>query len=198
MTTTDGPATRATLARRWLAGPPRWTFGAALLLTVAVSVYAVSAPGALFDLVLVALGGWMLLIGVFGVRLVVSAAIAAERRRIRSMLPLWLVFPVVLVASFMVTSSALPARLGLAAAKGDMLAYARDKAADEPDRVGPYKVLSAVRLPGDGARFTLKGTGFLDTTGWAYSPGGAPRSVPDDVTYTRISGDWYEFVQTTF
>jgi hypothetical protein len=77
-----------------------------------------------------------------------------------------------------------------------MLAFARDPGAPEPERVGPYRVLSAHRLPGSGAEFSLADTGFFDVTGWAYSPGGPPKSVPHQLTYTHVGGDWYEFVQT--
>jgi hypothetical protein len=166
-----------------------------VLLTVVISVYAVSPPGGLFDFVLFAIGAWVVLIGVFGVRLIVSLALADERPTRRA-IALWFVFPVVLVASFAVAASGAPGRLGLAAAKGDMLAFARDPDATDPKRVGPYRVLVAERLPGAGAQFSLEDTGFLDVTGWAYSPGGAPRSVPHEITYTHVAGDWYEFVQT--
>jgi hypothetical protein len=194
MTITDEPAP-GTARGRWLVGPPRWIFGAALLATIALTFYAVAPPGGIFDLAMTALCAWVALCVTFVVRLIVALVNEGERRRFRRRALLWLAFPVILVANFAATSAGVPGHIALELAKGDMVAYARDPAAPEPDRVGPYEILRADRLPNDGARFQLKGTGFLDSTGWAYSPAGAPPSVVDDITYTSIGNGWYTFVR---
>lgn len=193
MTTTDGPARIS-----WLVGPPKLIFGAVVVVTVLLTFYAAGPPGGVFDLAMLALTAWGALCVTYVVKLIVALVNTDERRRFRQRALLWSVFPVVLVASVVATSARVPGHIALALAKGDMLAYARDPSAPEPQRVGPYTVLRADRLPNDGARFHLKGTGFLHTTGWAYAPAGAPPSVVDDITYTSIGGGWYTFVRVVF
>ena len=182
--------------RRWLVGPPRWIYWSVLLVTAAVFLSAQTPPGAYFVPVMVAFMGLLALGVTLLVRVIATLALAGGWRPMVRAGARWVAVPVVMAAVLVTAQAGVPVRVGLALAKSDMLAYALDPAAAEPDRVGPYAVQDAEKLPGGTVLFRLKGVGFLSNEGWAYSPDADPQPQPDGITFSWIGGDWYTFVET--
>ena len=60
--------------------------------------------------------------------------------------------------------------------------------------LGVYPVDRVETITG-GMRFLVKGTGFLDREGFAYSPNGPPKAIGEDY-YTHFSGPWYLWRQS--
>lgn len=58
-----------------------------------------------------------------------------------------------------------------------------------PDRVGLYSVGRVQRFE-DGMRFIVRGAGFIDKYGFAYSPDGRPPNLGED-NYVHLEGPWY-------
>ncbi len=54
---------------------------------------------------------------------------------------------------------------------------------------GLYPACEVERFPG-GVRFFVRGTGFIDREGWAYSPNGPPPATHED-SYMHFAGPWY-------
>ena len=83
--------------------------------------------------------------------------------------------------------TAVPVRMGLELAAPAMTEFVKDASAPTPDRVGPYPVDHAEHLSGrGGARFLIAGTGFLDGSGFAYSPDGPPAVLGEDRYQHRL------------
>jgi len=98
-----------------------------------------------------------------------------------------------LLALALVTSDA-PLRARFELSRGAMDAAARAVLAgkrdpDDVHRVGLYSVERAERVGGS-FRFLVRGTGFFDSGGFAYSPHGRPPRVGED-EYTHYRGPWY-------
>jgi len=63
------------------------------------------------------------------------------------------------------------------------------RSATSVSRVGLYRVDRVERIP-DGMRFLVRGTGFLDSHGFAYSPRSRPAAIGEDF-YKHLDGPWY-------
>jgi hypothetical protein len=87
-----------------------------------------------------------------------------------------------------------PIQAGLQLAKPAMLDFASGSVDQAPERVGPYEVFWAGRLPGGEVRFAIAGAGDSEyKSGFVYSPRGEPQSGGHG-TYKHLSGPWYTWV----
>jgi hypothetical protein len=65
-----------------------------------------------------------------------------------------------------------------------------------PDRsIGLFDAEQIERFEG-GYRFLVKGTGFLDPAGLAYSPDGPPPDLGGEDSYEAFSGPWWIWVES--
>lgn len=60
--------------------------------------------------------------------------------------------------------------------------------------IGVYPVEKVEVIPG-GMRFIVKGSGFMDAGGFAYSPNGPPPKIGEDY-YRHLWGAWYEWTES--
>ncbi|MUL40724.1 hypothetical protein FZ103_05930 [Streptomonospora sp. PA3] len=180
--------------RRWFAGPPGWVLAAAGTVGLLVTAWAYSVPGVYFDF---ALGSWLIWVCVGAAYLLKAAVLyplfgewhgSPWRLAAR-----WLTVPVLVFAASSFLATDLAVRAGIMWAEPSVTAYAEDPGAQAPERFGPYRVLRAEHLDGGGARFLVEDAGFLDTAGFAYSPGGRPPHPGED-TYRHVSGPWYTWI----
>lgn len=136
---------------------------------------------------------WLVLGAYWLIRLV-GAAFADGVGSIRSQW-IWWVVPaavVVLTASLLVTSAPLLVRFNLS--QGSMerfaLAVIGSSRVSKPSRVGLYPVARVQRFEG-GMRFLIRGSGFLDPSGFAYSPEDRPPNLGGEDNYVHLEGPWY-------
>lgn len=61
--------------------------------------------------------------------------------------------------------------------------------------IGLFDAESITEFAG-GYRFLVKGTGFLDPAGFAYSPNGEPPNLGGEDRYTHIEGPWWVWVES--
>jgi hypothetical protein len=189
---------RTSRARRWFAGPPARIFSVVLGLTVALTLLSVAAPGTYFQPLMAATLLWLGLGLAYLLKLglaVVFALVQADGAGLRRYWPRWLAVPVIVGATAALVLAAAPVRLGLLLAAPAMTEFAQDASAPAPGWVGPYALDQAEHLPGGGARFLIAGTGFLDPSGFAYSPDGPPPVLGED-SYQHLSGPWYQWTES--
>ncbi|GAA4895095.1 hypothetical protein [Streptomonospora salina] len=183
--------------RRWFAGPPGWTLGGLAAGNAVVSLWTYSVPGGYLVPLPATTAVWACLLLAVGIKALMQPVFGVPGGR-----PgwhSWARWGAVLgtvAAAWALVQTGVPVRAGTAWAEPAVAAYAADsRSAQTPERFGPYRVQSAGNL-GDqeGARFLVEGAGFLDDTGFAYSPGGPP---PDSVhgEYAHLHGPWYSWTR---
>lgn len=168
----------------------------AVLVTVSalITLWAFSLPGgpsmSFFVMLMLA---WLAL-GAYWVIRLIGAAFAGGLGSIRSQW-IWWVAPAVLVvitASLLVTSAPLLVRFNMS--QSSMERFAQEvigsSRVPKPDRVGLFPVTRVQRFEG-GMRFLVKGGGFLDPSGFAYSPDGRPPNLGGEDNYVHLEGPWY-------
>ena len=175
-----------------------WRLGRPFLVAVAsaafMTLWAFSVPGGPDMGVFVFLMlGWMAIGALWLLRLL-AALIAGGFGRVSGVWQWW-VTPVVIVlatAGLLVTSAPLLVRFELS--QGAMEELAREATANgalpRPDRVGLFPVERVTRFQG-GMRFLVKGAGFLDPGGFAFSPDGRPPNLGGEDHYFHLEGPWY-------
>jgi hypothetical protein len=156
----------------------------------AETLWAFSAPGIYFLLAFSALVSWLLLGIVFAIRFVGLSTRKPPTRETKwswgaAAVTALVVVPASLATMplevrFMLSEDAMN-EVGPAVASG-----ARDPATI--DRIGNWDVHRAWRVPG-GMRFTVDGTGFLSTTGFAYQPDGLRQLT--DASFSYYRNGWY-------
>lgn len=113
----------------------------------------------------------------------------------------WLIGTAAMVLATAAAMSAdLPLRLRFEASSPAMAAIAAEMTAPTapetlPDRwIGLYDAERIERVDG-GFRFLVKGAGFVDPVGFAYSPTGQPPIIGED-RYERFVGPWWFWVES--
>jgi hypothetical protein len=167
-----------------------WTPWIVVPVLAGETLWAFSAPGIYFLLAFSALVSWLLLGIVLAVRFVGLGSRRPPTRETRwswgaAAVTALVVVPVSLATMplevrFMLSEDAMN-EVGRAVASG-----ARDPATI--DRIGTWDVHRVWRVPG-GMRFTVDGTGFLSTTGFAYQPDGLRQDM--DTSFRHYRGVWY-------
>jgi hypothetical protein len=178
------------VSRRWLAGPPRWLFGLIAAGNAVLTMMACSAPGFYFLAMIATVSVWVVLALVFIIRFGLALALGGCWREMRAAWLRWIAVPVLVVLTGALAVAEAPMRANLELAKPAMREYAENPGPTGPARAGLYVIEQAEPLPGGGARFILQGTGFLDATGFVYSPSGSPPRIGEDY-YRHLGGPWY-------
>jgi hypothetical protein len=190
-----GSGGRKDSVRRWFNGPPRWLFGTVAGVNAVLTMVVNSVPDGFFQLWLVTYSAWLGLVLAFAARLSLSFATGSGLRGDLRGLARWAAVPTIVVVVAFLVSTGTPMRAGLHLAKPAMTEFAADRDARKPGWVGPYAVERAERLENGGARFMIKYSGFLDGSGFVYSPGGPPPRIHDDY-YEHLHGPWYSWVES--
>lgn len=180
--------------RHWFTGPPRWLFGTVVAVNTALTLVVNSLPDGLFVLWLVTYKVWLGLLLAFAARLSLALADGGLRGVLLDWAR-WAAVPAVVAVAVVLVSTGAPMRAGLHLAKPAMAEFATDRDAREPGRVGPYPLERAERIEGGGARFLIKYAGFLDGSGFVYSPGGPPPRIGEDY-YEHLHGPWYSWTES--
>ncbi|MEV8097798.1 hypothetical protein [Kitasatospora sp. NPDC085879] len=106
----------------------------------------------------------------------------------------WAVPPLLVAATAALLYFQVPQQARFAVARPALAGFAARVEAGgrlpQPAYIGTYPVADVTAVGGRGFRFTVPGSGLLETTGFAYLPDGPP---DDDMTYTRVSGRWYSW-----
>lgn len=175
-------------------GPPGILF---YLATVGALVLGVDANSrGAFSMAMLALGAWALVALVWLIRFLG----AASSRRLR--LPAvhwlrWLVIPVAMGIVFLWTQTDGPSDARLALSRGAMDQSAAEvMAGGSTDRgwIGLYPV-ERVEQIGNGMRFLIADSGFIDRVGLAYSTDAQPDGIDGTDEYQPIDGGWWWWVQ---
>jgi hypothetical protein len=186
---------------------PGASFGLQILTVVVaagacLTLWAVSVPGTYLLLLMALPFAWFML-GliwvILGLLLVQDAGIRAALRNG------WLVGIAVLVlATAAAVRTDLPLRARFELSRGSLEAVAAKSIepvassapAGQPDRwIGLFDAERIERFDG-GFRFLVKGTGFLDPVGLAYSPFAPPPNLGGEDFYEPFSGPWWIWVES--
>ncbi|MDI6104763.1 hypothetical protein QLQ12_39850 [Actinoplanes sp. NEAU-A12] len=179
--------------RRWLAGTPGWALLLLTAVTIGLTLIAWAVPGGWWRAQLAAGAAWGVLGLLWAVRLGFGLVLA--RAEVRRRWPRWAVVPLAVAVTAALLATRTPIRIGVVLAGDDMRTFAQRPGSPQPQRVGPYRVAAAEHLPGGGARFLLRDSGFLDPSGFAFSPVGPPPMLGEDM-YTPLGGGWYVWTQS--
>lgn len=191
----SGPRGRGDAVRRWFGGPPRRVFGTVAGVNAVLTMVVNSVPDGFFLLWLLTYKVWLGLLLAYAARLSLALATGGGLRGVLRDWARWAAVPVVAAAALFLVSTGAPMRAGLHLAKPAMTGFAKDRDVPAPGRVGPYPVERAERIEGGGARFMIKYAGFLDSSGFVYSPGGPPPRIREDY-YEHLHGPWYAWVES--
>ncbi|HYZ78179.1 MAG TPA: hypothetical protein VE596_12480 [Gaiellaceae bacterium] len=159
---------------------------------VAATFYAESAPDGYFFLLLGVAVAWLLVLTVW---LVSIGARALVRRSLFALGPPDFVVPalVPLVGALLYIHVPLHVHYRLSRPAMNSAAkrvVAHPEEARSIRRIGLWPTSRVEKIPG-GMRFLVSGSGFLDATGFAYSPKGEPASVGGEDAYEHLDGPWY-------
>jgi hypothetical protein len=177
-------------------GWPIHTLAAALAL---LTLSSAGTPGGHFGLMLLSVSGWTLLGFIWLVRLAVRRSIITwygpleESRAGRSQS--WLVAPVILGLVMLLAGWRIPLLIGFAVSKPAMDRLVVQAAQVPPgsllqdQRVGLYVAENIVSIPG-GVRFLVRGSGFIDRSGFAFCVDGLPLREGND-RYDPLGRGWY-------
>lgn len=186
--------------KHWPMHAPGWIFHLTTAVLAMAMLVAWTPPGGYFSLVMLSLIGWVLFGGIWCLRLVITLGLMLYHHD-RPPSPLnwamrWMVAPLIVCLTLGLIVKRVPLRAGFRLSRPAMQQLAQQVMAVPPggvmpaDRfVGIYHASSAEQLPW-GMRFEVKGAGFMDRCGFAYSPAGPPLPTSDD-HYTRLYGGWY-------
>lgn len=182
----------------WALRPPGWPLGLSAVANAAFSFAVLTVPGGYTLPLLANVALWMFIGGVWALRLLTAGIVAFEHQRrefvrMRAWLR-WAVVPAILLLVLLMARWQVPLRVTFWSSRGalEMLAaqaLSRPQTLAQPDWVGWFPVHNVEAFPG-GVRFLVRGTGFLDQFGLAYSPDGPPPGTMDH-HYRHLSGDWY-------
>lgn len=158
---------------------------------VVLSLASVSVPGGYFVLQLGLFYGWAAIL----VGAVVAYLLSAIRRRTPKPRLGHTVPVIAFVLTVVLAVVQVPLLVGYFVSAGSMNALMREaardpKSFDKPGRVGVWSVERVESYKG-GVRFLVKGTGFLDPGGFAYSEKGQPPNIGGEDYYDHLHGNWY-------
>ena len=177
--------------RRALRPSPKLPFTVVTAASALATLWAFSWPGGpSMTRFLLLVFGWISL-GVYWIFRLVATPVAGGS--LRQGWGWWLVSPVIVFVTAGLLFTSAPLRLRIALSWDDMNRFAesviQDPSGAHPDRVGSFPVGRVEDIEG-GMRFLVRGTGFLDPYGFAYSPEGKPPRIGED-TYWHLRGPWY-------
>jgi len=181
--------------RRWLSGPPRRVFVVVVAVNALLTVAVNAVPEGVFLLWLLTYYVWIALALAFTARLALSLATGGGLRGVLRAWARWAAVPAAVAALLVLVTTGAPMQAGLHLAQPAMTEFAENRDATKPGWVGPYPVERAERLDGGGARFLIRFSGFLDSTGFVYSPGGPPPRIREDY-YEHLHGPWYSWAES--
>jgi hypothetical protein len=188
---TDAPAAPNEPAAPATPGVKALAIGVSVL--AVLSLWAVSVPGSYFGLVLLLVYPWLGAAAVWVIQ-VIRVGRWKGSAGIRSLR--WLLATgVVVVVTALACWLQAPLYLRFALSLSQMNAVAAQLSAADPDAVltdqwiGLFDAERIERING-GMRFLVKGTGFLDPGGFAYSPSGEPEIIGED-WYQPFVGPWW-------
>lgn len=192
---TTPPATSpASLEGHGIFGPPGILFYLATMAAIVIAVDA-NSRGA-FTMAMLALGVWALV--AFGWLIRFLGAAWSKRLRLPATHWLrWLVIPVAMGLVFLWTQTDGPSSARLALSRGAMdQAAVEVMAGGSVDRawIGLYPVQQVERI-GNGMRFLIADSGFIDRVGLAYSTDTRPGGIDGTDEYEAIGGGWWSWVQ---
>lgn len=176
--------------------PPGRAFLAVLGGLGLLTAGAISAPGGYFLPAMLAMLGWCVLAGVWGVWLLLAAVQRAGRAGLRRRWRRWLLAPLWTLVIVALAVLDAPMRVRLALSEPALLAISAALERGEPREPGWYGLYTFTRIekiPG-GARFQVEGTGFLEIGGFAYVPADPPPELDAD-EYRHFSGPWYVWTE---
>lgn len=177
--------------RRALQVSPKLPFTLIVLGASIATLWAFSWPGGpnMGRFVLL-LACWMVL-GLYWLFRVAAAPLAGGS--LREGWGWWFAAPAIVVVTAGLLLSSAPLRLRIALSMDDMNRFAtsvmQDPSGPHPNRVGSFPIGRVEDFDG-GMRFLVRGTGFLDPFGFAYSPAGKPPRLGED-SYWHLDGPWY-------
>ncbi|GGT40732.1 hypothetical protein ACFFV7_40095 [Nonomuraea spiralis] len=180
--------------------PDTWRPGRAVAIVPAVvaalaTVWATSVPGWYLMWLALITNAWVFI----GLIWLLTLGRMLFRReplaRLRREWPVWSLPPliVLLVCGLLYVGAPLEARFALSRPALDGRARAISHGAPLPaddEWIGLFPVGRAERIPG-GVRFAIDGTGFLGTTGFAWSPEVEPPEPEGEELYEHWHGPWY-------
>ncbi len=188
----------------WWMRPPGWPLIGSAAVALLLTAYALSPPGTFFGLLMLLNFPWCLIV----VALLVRAGLATAFSILYRDSPLrrptpwlrWVVVPAVIALAFVMARSGFPRRAAFALSRPALDRFAARILADtqpppEDAWVGLYPVEQVERFPpassARGMRFLVRGTGFLDRFGFAFSPAAPPPDLGGEDGYTPIGDGWY-------
>lgn len=163
-------------------------------LSALITLWAFSVPGGpSMGLFVILMLGWFALGGYWLLR-VIAALSAGGFQRVRSQWLWWALPPAVVAVTAGLLVLSVPLLLRFNLSQTSMDGFAREviggSSVPRPDRVGLFPVGRVQRFNG-GMRFLVKGGGFLDPSGFAYSPEGRPPNIGGEDNYVHLEGPWY-------
>lgn len=184
--------------RPWL-GPPGWRTQGITAAVALVMLWAESVPGVLILPMLGAALALLLIGSVWGIWALGALYIALRRHRwyiTRRWLWGWAKVPLGVVLLFVLLVSEVPLKVRLGLSLPWMNAFA-ERALADPSQVpksawiGLYHA-DWITVRNGVFRFSIRGSGFLESWGLEYAPAGPPASGHPDISYYHVLGKWYE------
>lgn len=172
-----------------------WLTHVAVVLTAALTFWAVSVPGWYFGPTVGAVLLWLAI----GCAWLISLLVGALWKRSWLLRP-WswghvAAAPALAAATFVLVVVGAPLEVRYRLSKPEMNRVARDVMHSRgPNRpaiteIGLFDVDRVERIPG-GVRFVVRGTGFLSVAGFAYLPSHEPAVLAEEY-YRHLDGPWY-------
>jgi hypothetical protein len=175
-------------------GPPGILFYITTVVAILLALDA-NSRGA-WSMAMLALGVWAVVALVWLGRFV--GVVWSKRLRLPATHWLrWLIVPVAMGLVILWTRTDGPSDVRLALSRGAMDHAAADvMAGGSTDRawIGLYPVEQVERV-GNGMRFLIADSGFIDRVGMAYATDGEPDGTDGTDEYTPIGGGWWAWVQ---
>ncbi|MCG3126589.1 MAG: hypothetical protein CHACPFDD_01440 [Phycisphaerae bacterium] len=193
----------AAWARRCLLAPGRWNHRF-VWLTALISVLAASRPGFVFVLAGLAVCAWLMLAAFWCVRLFLAAVVLIRYRQSlasnRRAAVAWALPPVVGMLTLGLIVLHVPLRVCFWVPLPAMTRLAA-VACDSPEalpRYGWVGLFYADRIErlDNGVRFTVRGGGILDRTGFAFVRAGVPPNLRGEDYYIPFHAGWFVWTES--
>jgi hypothetical protein len=171
--------------------------GGPLLVLAAIatflSIYAASGPAPYFLAALFAVGVWIIVMGWWGTGAVITLVLRARQRDLGTGWGI-ITAPALLLTTAFVIAAGLPSRTAFLIARPAMerIAQTQLKSPDGTESTTDVNVYGTCRFSheGNAVKIQVDGTGFIDSSGFVYSPAGSPRVSG---RATLIGGPWYRW-----
>ena len=183
---------------RFFSKPIGWPTNAAAIAILALGLVASLYPGGVFSIIAASFVAWLVIGTVFFIRVLGFACVTVFHRIRKGRSdnhPKWLIVPgcFLLWLGLMITE--VPAKVFFLANKSALNRFARQVTTLPPGTTMPDQWIGAypaksIETFHSGFEFMIKGAGFLDDYGFAYSAQGPPQAVSDDC-YDPLGDNWY-------